>query len=471
MSVTLVVANKSVNEYTLGVTIWQPTIPRGQGPVYRALADALERAVETGVLTAGSRLPPHRALARALGVTVMTVTRAYRDAARRGLVEATVGRGSFVRRPGTEPARRETAVADLAANVIQGPAAADPGPALTAAIAAGLAEVAYRAPAGNERHRAAGAAWLARSGLRVRPEQVLVTVGAQHGLFVALASRTKPGDVVLAEHLTYHGLRAIARLLHLELRGVRLDRGGLDPDDLDRQARRTRARVLVCVPTFQNPTGTVMSVGRRREVVEVARRRDLTLVEDDVYGFLLPAPPPPLAVLAPERTLHLTGTSKSLSPALRVGYLVAPEERREPLATLIGASVWGVSAPAAEIAASWIERGVAARVVAHKRALIAVRQRAARRALQGLRSASHPASPHLWVELPARWPAEALVAAAAARGVRLLGPAAFWLGRERPPGAVRVCLGAVSDAATLESALARVHALASRAPTDPAPIV
>jgi DNA-binding transcriptional MocR family regulator len=305
----------------------------------------------------------------------------------------------------------------------------------------------------------------------VRPEQVLVTVGAQHALFVALAARTRPGDVVLAEVLTYHGLRAMARLLNLELRGVRLDRDGLDPEDLERQARRAKARVVICLPSFQNPTGTVMPLRRRREVVEVARRRDLTLIEDDVYGFLLPAPPPPLAALAPERTFHLTGTSKSLSPALRVGYLVGPDAGREALAGLVAATVWGVSAPAAEIVASWIERGTADRIVAAKRALVSVRQRIARRALAGLRSASHPASPHLWVPVPARWKAEALVAAAAARGVRLLGAETFWLGREQPPSAVRVCLGAAPDVPTLESALLRLRALAAGAPADPAPIV
>jgi len=450
------------------MTIWLPELPRGKGPVYRALADAVEQAVEAGVLGAGSRLPPQRVLARSLGVTVMTVTRAYREAARRGLVEATVGRGSFVRRPGAGPPGQE---ADLATNVVQGPDLGRPGPALAAAVAAGVAAAAYRPPSGSERHRSAGAAWLARSGLAVRPDQVQVTVGAQHGLFLALAALTRPGDAVLAEELTYHGLRGVARLLHLRLEAVRLDRSGLDPEDLARAARRARARVCVCLPNFQNPTGTVMPLARRREVVEVARRRDLTLIEDDVYGFLLPAPPPPLAALAPERTFHATGTSKSLSPALRVGYLVAPDAYRDALAGLIGATVWGASAPAAEIVASWIEQGVADRIVAHKRSLVDVRQRAARRALKGLRGASHPASPHLWVPVPPRWPAEELVAAAGAQGIRLLGPSAFWLRAGPAPAAVRVCLGAAPDAATLEGALVRLRALAAGAPSQPAPIV
>ena len=436
--------------------------------MYRALADAIEQAVDAGVLGAGSRLPPQRALARSLGVTVMTVTRAYGEAARRGLVEATVGRGSFVRRPGPGvPARG----ADLATNVVQGPDLGRVAPALAAAVAAGVAAADYRPPSGSERHRSAGAAWLARGGLSVRPEQVLVTVGAQHALFVALAALTRPGDAVLAEELTYHGLRGIAQLLHLRLLPVALDRAGLDPADLDRVTRRTRARVCVCLPNFQNPTGTVMPLGRRREIVAVARRRDLSLVEDDVYGFLLPAPPPPLAALAPERTLHMTGTSKSLSPALRVGYLVAPDAHRESLAGLIGATVWGASAPAAEIVASWIEHGVADRIVHHKRALVETRQRAARRALAGLPAASHPASPHLWIPVPAPWRPDELVAAAAAEGIKLLGPSTFWLRAERPPAAVRACLGAAPDAGTLEAALARVRALATGAPSQPAPIV
>jgi DNA-binding transcriptional MocR family regulator len=190
-----------------------------------------------------------------------------------------------------------------------------------------------------------------------------------------------------------------------------------------------------------------------------------------VYGFLLETPPPPLAALAPERTFHLTGTSKSLSPALRVGFLVAPDDRREALSALIGATVWGASAPAAEIVATWIERGIADRIARQKRALIGVRQHAARRALQGLATRSHPSSPHLWVMLPARWPAEDMVAAAARDGIRLLGPSTFWLRGGPPPNAVRICLGAVADTGTLEAALLRLRSLAGRPPSHPAPIV
>ena len=450
------------------MTIWQPTLPRGAGPLYRAVADAMERAIADGVLSAGSRLPPQRDLARSLGVTVMTITRAYGEAARRGLIEATVGRGSFVRKTAGGSAHRE---ADLATTVVRGTDPGATGPALAAAVAAGLAEIGYRPPGGSERHRAAGAAWLRRAGLVARPDEVMVTVGAQHGLFVALSALTRPGDTVLAEELTYHGLRAIARALHLRLEGVRLDRHGLDPDDLERTSRRSRARVLVCLPGFQNPTGAMMPVARRRQVVEVARRRDLTLVEDDVYGFLLETPAPPLAALAPERTFHLTGTSKSLSPALRVGFLVAPEDRREALSGLIGATVWGASAPAAEIVASWIERGVADRIVRQKRALIGVRQLAARRALEGLATRSHPSSPHLWVTLPARWPAENMVVAAARDGIRLLGASTFWLRGSPPPNAVRICLGAVADTATLDAALLRIRSLAGRPPSHPAALI
>src|SRR5262245_38578284 len=110
-----------VNEYNSAVTIWQPTLPRGAGPLYRAVAGAMARAIGDGVLSAGSRLPPQRDLARSLGVTVMTITRAYGEAARRGLIEATVGRGSFVRKTAGGSAHRE---ADLATNVVRG---ADPG--------------------------------------------------------------------------------------------------------------------------------------------------------------------------------------------------------------------------------------------------------------------------------------------------------------------------------------------------------
>lgn len=430
------------------MTLWAPRLTPSDAPIYQRIADQLERDVAEGLLVAGSRLPTHRELARRLGVTVVTITRAYAEAAERGLVETTVGRGSFVRAP-----RRESVAGnggreiDLSMNAIEAPP-----PPFSKELAQRLAATLmtpYGGPAGTERHRAAGAVWMGRQRPDAVPERVFVTSGAQHAMHAALAALTKPGDTVLTEAVTYFGIKAVAGLLRLELEPVAVDRHGLQPGALEQAARRSGARVLYITPTLHNPTGSVMPDRRRRDVATLAERLGITIVEDDVHGFLAPDAPPPIT--SHVEGVFLTGVGKSLAPALRVGWLLAPEGLAARIQSAMFATSLFPSPLGAEIAASWIEDGTAERIVAHRRATIATRQRMARRILGSAAGHADERSPHLWIELPRRWTPEAFAEDLRTRGVRVAPAGMFATGTE-VPRAIRICLGAAS-AAEAETAI------------------
>jgi DNA-binding transcriptional MocR family regulator len=433
------------------MTLWSPRLPETPDPIYSRIADALERDIRAGVLVPGSRLPTHRELARSLRITPVTVTRAYADAMRRGLVESMTGRGTFVR---AAAARRESVMAaetDLATNIVTVPLPA-PSRALLERVGEVLTTSTYASGAGTERHRAAGAAWIGRD---TDPDRVVVTAGTQHALFLAFAATTRPGDVVLAEELTYHGAKAVAAMLNIRLEPLPLDRYGIVPDALQRACRgRSPARVLYTVPSLHNPTGLVMPETRRRELAGVAVAHGLTIIEDDVCGFLLEKTPPPLAAFAPERTIFLTGLGKALAPAMRVGYLAAPPALLPRVQAALGATILFASPALAEMAATWIEDGTAARIVTQKRAEVQLRNRLARRVLS--RAGGDARSPHLWMELPKRWTADAFVEEARRRRVRVAGAGSFAVG-EDVPRAIRVSVGAPASIAELEQAL---HVLA-----------
>jgi DNA-binding transcriptional MocR family regulator len=429
------------------MTIWSPRLAAGEGPIYVRIADQLERDVADGVLVAGSRLPTHRELARRLGVTVVTITRAYAEAAERGLVETAVGRGSFVRAPrraGTTASRE----IDLATNVV-----AAPDRVLTRELTQRLTTMlatSYGAAGGSDRHRAAGAMWLARTRRDAAAERVLVTSGAQQGLLAAIAAQTKPGDTLLAEAVTFHGVRAIASLLHLKLEAVAIDRHGMLPDALEQAAKRRGTKVVYVTPTLQNPIGAVMPDKRRRDIAAVADRHGLGIIEDDVYGFLVDDAPAPIT--SHVAGVFVTGCGKSLVPALRVGFLLAPDALLPRIQSVLAATTLFPSPLGAEIAASWIEDGTAERIVAEKRAGIASRNRLARRILGRDAGHSDERSPHLWLDLPRRWSADAFEDELRARGVRVAGARAFATGPE-VPRAARICLGAPQTAGELETAL------------------
>jgi DNA-binding transcriptional MocR family regulator len=450
--------------------MWLPQISGDARPFYKALADAMGRDIAAGRLVAGARLPPQRDLAEALGVTVPTITRAYALAARRGLIDGTVGRGTFVRPPLS--ADEADAATDLSVNAV--PAHAHLGELaarleLPADAGRRAALLAYPPRGGLDAHRAAGAAWIARRGVHVAAGQVLVTCGAQHALVVALASVATAGDTILVEELTYGGLIEAARLLGLRLHAIGMDTEGAQAAALERAAGETGARVAVFQPVIHNPTGLTMRPERRSAVADAVARAGLHVIEDDIYGFLAPETPPLVTVLDSPWT-YLTSLSKSVVAGLRVGYVAVPPGQTAAAERSLWATAVASSPITAELATALIDDGIADAVVAWKREELAARQALARQILHGLHRDTHPASPHLWWPLPRHWRAADFVNAARARGILLGAPEGF-LGRPgATPRAVRLCLGPPATRERLGSALATLRDLADSVPPR-APLV
>jgi DNA-binding transcriptional MocR family regulator len=440
----------------LRMTLWLPDLANRRGPVYRAIADAIDEDVQKGALRAGARLPPHRDLADHLGVTVTTVTRAYTEAARRGLTTGHVGRGTFIR--GSEPEERatESAPFDLSINVLMpDKEVANLQPRLfQRRVLPWMQILGYVPTKGHLRHRQAMAAWLARLGFPANPEHLVLTAGAQHGLAATFAALFRPGDTLLTEDLTYGGARVLAQQHRLKLRGVAMDADGLRPDALEQACRTSRARALYCMPRMQNPTSAVMGERRRRQIAAVAEKYGLTVIEDDVYGFLSPERAP-LATALPGRTVFVTSLSKSLFPGMRLGCVVAPPDRLEKIVAVVWSTMIMASPIGADLLSGWIEDGTAGRIADWKRHEVTARQQMARRLLEGTRLQTHACSPHVWLHLPSRWTSESFVSQARARGV-IVNAASQFATTDDPPRAVRVCLGPPRTRGGLEQALGLV---------------
>lgn len=465
------------------MTITPIDLQAARGPRYLAIADAIAEQVASGALPPGARLPTHRELAWQASVTVGTVTRAYAELERRGLTVGEVGRGTFVKGPRTA---HDHAAHNYAADL----APAEPGtielslcfpprgaerdqlgPVLRALAAdpkaAELLE--YQPHGGREAHRRAGAAWIGLSGYQVDADRVMVTAGAQHGILVALAAATRPGQRIAAEALTYPGMTVVARMLGLAVEPLAIDGEGLRPEAVE-AACRGGIRTVYCMPTLHNPTTAVMPAERRRAVAEVARRHGATLVEDDLFGLFRENAPPPLAQFAPERTIYLTSLSKSVAPGLRVGYLAAPDELMEPARGAIRASCWMAPPLTAEVAARWIADGTAQAILDSRRQAARDRLELARAVFAGRDADAADGALHLWLRLPAPWEAEPFVAAARQRGVAIAAHTPFALAGADLPQAVRICLGPPPSRALLETGLRRLAGLLDEGP-GPAPSI
>lgn len=444
------------------MTTWTPDLAPRKGPRYRAIAAALADDIRSGRLKEGTRLPTHRDLADALGVTVGTVSRAYTEATRSGLIRGEVGRGTFVGRPRGGPigfgmpASLEGDVVDLSLNFPVG----EVEDRLLRKGLEGLAKgrdlgrlLEYLPHPGLPRHRGAGAAWVERAGIETGAEQVIVCNGAQHGMAIALAALLSPGDTVLAESLTYPVFKTLAALLHLRVQALPIDGDGLKPEPFEAACRSGAAKALYCIPTIQNPTATVMPEARRRAIAAIARAHDVTIIEDDIYGLLPEKRPAPIARHAPEHTVYLTSLSKTLAPGLRIGFVAAQRRLVERLIPAMSATTWMAAPLMAELAARWIEDGTADALLRRRRKEAAARQEMAARILRTPRPGTQPHAYHLWLPLPEPWRGEDFAARARQRGVAVNPAEVFAAGAAKTPAAVRVCLGAARGRGDLERGL------------------
>ncbi len=434
------------------MTIWTPNLTGRSGPKYRALTDAIADAIADGSLTSETKLPPQRELAYALDLSIGTVTRAYKNAERRGLVAGEVGRGTYVRLGGSKQVA-ETLWAP--AREIDGPISfvmnLPPAGIAATALAETFSDLGGSSHLGSlldhqangriEAHLQSAASWLGRLGLDATGEEIVLTNGAQHGILMALMAVANPGDTVLAEKLTYPPLKQMAHHFGLKFHGLDMDDDGILPDALEVACQKTQANVLYCMPTLHSPTGMTMSTQRREKIAEIARGNSLTIIEDDVFGFLPEARPLPLASFAPERTIFVTSVSKSLAPGLRIGIVRAPENHREALRNAVQMSCWMPSPITAEITHRWIEDGTADQLNAWLRQEMAARCQLARDILGSAASGLQALSYHLWIDLPESWTEETFRTAAEQRGVKVASGEIFLLKPGLAPQSLRLALG------------------------------
>jgi DNA-binding transcriptional MocR family regulator len=472
LSVALVFGG--VNCYIVSVTSWSPDLSSHPGPRYAALAATLAADIESGQLPAGTRLPTHRELADVLHVTVGTVTRAYALAAQNGWIEATVGRGTFVR--AGRIARKRDAPLEEAIDLAQNRPTL--GPQLEAlastlralAVPMQLAECAnYAPPRGHERDRAAGATWISQLGYTVSAESVIVTSGVQSALFAVLSTVAQPGDAVALESLTYPGISALVQQQRLRACAVALDAEGMRVEAFEAVCQRERPRVLIAVPTRQNPTGSVMSTQRRRALAAVAERYDVLIVEDDIYGPLLEPRPAPLSSFAPDRSFYSVGTSKALLPALRIGFLALPAPYIDRVTAAL--RTVGMASPIlAEVTSRWIMDGTAARLLSWQRAEAHARQVIFERVLGRYEVPREASGFHRFIELPEPWKAGAFAEKLREQRILVAPTEAFVVGHGTVPRALRLCISSPPERADLERALTLIADLLAHAPAHAAAV-
>lgn len=378
--------------------MWTPELRPGQ-PKYAAIVAEIKQAIEDGRLRANEPLPPQRDLAFRLGVNLTTVTRAYAEATRLGLIAGEVGRGTFVRaesveaRIFVETAKQHDEIDLLTVG------------GLTDGMEAGMSDFLASSPSpgglfgyGSElttwRATEAAKHWCRWRGYEPSGSLILCN-GAHAGLDAVLRIMSGQTQAVLCEEYTFPGLKNAARLNELRLVPVGCDAEGAMPDALAEQARVSGARVFVTVPNCQNPTGTIMSEDRRLAIADIAERFGITIVEDDVYGPLCGQPPLVRDVQGDH--VYITSLSKCVAPGLKFGFVVGRHPALERLAQEITLTTWLTSPLLHAMASAFVSNGTAQEIALKHREKLVQRLGAVERVFG---SRPRQDSPFIWLAVP-----------------------------------------------------------------------
>lgn len=449
--------------------MWRPRLNESARMKYLGIVEALEADIRSGRVARGERLPPQRAIAEALGVDLTTVTRAFNEARRRGLVEAQAGRGTFISETlrGSAPDEARPLI-DLSMNIPPQPAEPDFRRLILQEIGAllssprGPLSLHYQESNGAQADRAAAASWLAQRMDGVPPDRVVVAGGAQCALFAVCELLLGRGDTVAAGAMTYPGLKAVAAQKDLIVEPLAMDDEGIIPEAFERACRETSPKALYLIPSIDNPTTATLPEDRRRALAGLARKHKVAVIEDDPYAPLRPGRIVTLAELAPDITWHIATLSKCATPALRVAYVAAPDAGLAlRLAGVLRATILMAPPLLSALATRWIASGALKEITAAIRAENAARQKLAAVILKDLSFAADPSGHHVWLQLPRHWRAVDFAAHADRIGISIVPGSAFAIS-SGPIEAVRLSLGVAPDRGALEDGLAQLAGLVAQ---------
>jgi DNA-binding transcriptional MocR family regulator len=410
---------------------------RDERPVYQQIADQIRGEIDASRLEIGARLPTIRDLARELRVNRDTVAQAYDTLAQAGVLEATVGRGTFVASParangGAHPfqpvfpplverllaferarPRFGSAKGAIPLHAVVPDPSLYPHEAFRKALSRVLARggpdlLLYGESQGHLGLRKALAERLRRAALAVGPEEIVLCHGASQGISLALRLFAAPGDAIALEEPTYNNALAAAHGHGLRPVAVPMRDDGPDLEALGRALSRPEVKLFYTIPTFHNPLGTTTSLAHRRALLEVARRCGKPVIEDGYEMDLRidGRSVPPLAGLdSSGLVVHLFSFSKSLFPGARVGAITARGPAIDALLALKHATDLSDSLPLQAAVAELVENGEYDRHLARLRRALRVRRDALLEALEkempeGTRWSTPEGGYQVWVELP-----------------------------------------------------------------------
>ncbi|WP_251548946.1 PLP-dependent aminotransferase family protein [Neobacillus muris] len=388
-------------------TDWKPN-KSSSVPLHQQITDFMKQKIANGEWTVGYRLPPQRTFAKALGVNRSTVVTAYDELIAEGLIEGKSGSGtrvvnntwnllatapppdwnSYVK-VGTHkpnlPTIQEINQAEFTPNIIRlGTGELSPSlipgnsmKQIFQQLSNKEITYGYEEPKGLLPLRKQISNYLRTIGISASPSSILIVSGALQALQLISVGLLHRGSAVLTEKPSYLHSLNVFQSAGMRLVGIPLDKEGIQAKLIPAYKKQQNAALLYTIPSFQNPTGTLMTEERRQQLLDFCQQEQLPLIEDDVYRELWLDETPPTPMKASDKqglVLYLGSLSKTLSPGLRIGWMVGPEPVVDHLADIKMQTDYGSSSLSQWAAAEWFSSGLYAQHLVEVREQLKMRR-------------------------------------------------------------------------------------------------
>lgn len=439
--------------------MWDIALSPARRPLYIALVESLEKAIEDGDVLPGDRLPTHRDLAKKMGITVTTVTRAYAEAEKRCLVTAVVGKGTFVAGGAPVPLSPQGNAGAFPIEMGVASPMYQQEPDITPVVERVMKKndmatlTRFHSPQGLREHREVGAGWISRAGIKASAESVLISAGPQHSVTTVFHAVFEAGDHIAVEQLTSPVFKSYARRTGLILEGIPLDSEGMIPEKLEEACKSGTIRGMYTSGNLHPPGDGELSTKRRHELAKIIKQYDLVLVEDDSSNFLSTRKNHTLSVLAPQNSIYIASVSAAFYAGLRVAFIHAPSRYYSRISQGIADTIWMVSPLCAAIACECIASGLGDRIIRNKFKELSKRTQFFRQKLQEYETTSSIYSVFAWLKLPEYWTGSGFEHAAEKSGVRVFAAEKFAVGPAAAPNYIRLVTTTPPDFSTFKKGI------------------
>lgn len=309
---------------------------------------------------------------------------------------------------------------------------------------------------GLPEHKKIAAEWLSYDGFKVEPERVAFGASGHQLLLSTLLALTKAGDKIACDPVTYNGWLNIVRHSQRQNVVVAGDADGMLPEALDDAAKKESLWGVFLMPSLHNPCATAMSLDRRQALIEVCRRHNLWVIDDDAYRFLNPTPPPSFGHLYPERSVWLQSLTKPLFPSIKTSLMVAPTEVLSQTHETLRATAHQPSALTLPWVLQLLESKHLDQIVFEKQKEAVKRQKLAKEILTGFEFQTTPTAFHLWMHLPAKWTASSATQALKVADIGVVSGTNYEVTNPDSSRHIRIALGGESDRERLATGLLRL---------------